>query len=282
MKKNVFAQTAEILGFLVDFPSGTVRPKNGAIEKLFFLLFKINARVPQTLQYWQCLASLVTMYSPVVRGMRSFIAQFNAMTSKATSYRTVRAIPSALFEIEIWRAAIVIALTSPQALAVPLHMFIKNPRDREPHPTVSDASPWRLCAALYCADTGMVLAWATYRLPYEKDIVCKSQGHREYLGHLLSILLMMSYAKGRPPTPLQYFWINDNKGALAWAEKNRCTSLASQYACMAVSRLHIRNDIYMGPPIYRPGIDMSEIDTMSRMRDDETEESARIKTLCQA
>ena len=49
---------------------------------------------------------------------------------------------------------------------------------------------------------------------------------------------------------------------------------------MAVSRLHIRNDIYMGPPIYRPGIDMGEIDAMSRMRDDETEESARIKALC--
>ncbi len=46
VKKNVFSPTAEILGFLVDFPSGTVRPKNGAIEKLFFVLFKINARAP--------------------------------------------------------------------------------------------------------------------------------------------------------------------------------------------------------------------------------------------
>jgi hypothetical protein len=59
-----------------------------------------------------------------------------------------------------------------------------------------------------------------------------------------------------------------------------CASLASQYACMAVSQLHIQNDIYMGPPIYRPRIDMGEIDAMSRMRDDETEESARIKALC--
>ena len=49
---------------------------------------------------------------------------------------------------------------------------------------------------------------------------------------------------------------------------------------MAVSQLHIQNDIYMGPPIYRPGIDMGEIDAMSRMRDDETEVSTRIKALC--
>jgi len=123
----------------------------------------------------------------------------------------------------------------------------------------------------------MVLAWTTYRLPYEKDVVCKSQGHREYLvvGHLLSILLMVKYASARPAAPLQYFWINDNKGALAWAEKLQCASLASQYACMAVSQFHIQNDIYRGPPIYRPGFDMGEIDAMSRMRDDETEDSAR-------
>ena len=46
VKKNVFAQTAEILGFLVDFPAGTVQPKKGAIEKMFYVLFKIDARAP--------------------------------------------------------------------------------------------------------------------------------------------------------------------------------------------------------------------------------------------
>jgi hypothetical protein len=155
VKKNVFAQTAEILGFLVDFPAGTIQPKTGAIEKMFFVLFKIDARAPQKLRYWQCLSSLVTMYSPVLHGMRPFIAQINAMTSKATQYQTAHAMPSsALFDIEIWRAAIIMVLMNPPALAVPLHMFIKNPRNRNPHPTVSDASPWRLCAALYCAQTG--------------------------------------------------------------------------------------------------------------------------------
>jgi hypothetical protein len=36
----------------------------------------------------------------------------------------------------------------------------------------------------------------------------------------------------------------------------------------------------LGAPIYLPGIDMGEIDALSRMRDDETEASARIKELC--
>ena len=201
----------------------------GASEKMFFVLFTIiDARAPQTLRYWQCFSSLATM----LHGMRPFIAQINAMTSKATQYRTAHATSSALFEIEIWRAVIIMMLISPPMLAaVPLHMFIKNPRNRNPHPTVSEASPWHLCAALYCAQTGRVLAWTTYRLPDEKYVVCKSQqGHRKYLGHLLSILLMVKYASARPAAPLQDFRINDNKGALAWAEKHRCASLASQYA----------------------------------------------------
>ena len=284
VKKNVFAQTAEILGFLVDFPNERVRPKTGAIEKLFFVLFFIKAHEPQTLRYWQCLASLVNLYSPVLRGMRPFVAQIIAMTCRATAFRKQAATPSALFEIQMWRAAIVIALLDPDAMAVPLHVFIENPRDRSAHPIISDASPWRLCAALYHAVTGVILAWITYRLPYAKDIEGRSQGHREYLGNLLALILLIQHSKanGRAThgAPLEYYWVNDNKGALAWAEKRKCSSLASQYACLAVSQLHIQADIYMGKPVYKPGIDMGEIDAMSRMEDNETEDSPRIRALC--
>ena len=282
VKKNVFSQTAEILGFHVDFPNATVRPKTAAIEKLFFVLFVINAHEPQTLRYWQCLASLLNLYSPVMRGMRPFVAQ---MTCRATEYRKQAATPSALFEIQMWRAATVIALISPDTLAVPLRVFIKNPRDRNPHPIVSDASPWRLCAALYHPTTGTLLAWVTYRLPYEKDIAGRSQGHREYLGHLLALILLIRHKKMTAQAhtsqdPLEYYWVNDNQGALAWAEKRKCSSLASQYACMAVSQLHMQGAIYMGTPVYNPGLDMGEIDAMSRMEDHETEESDRVRILC--
>lgn len=130
------------------------------------------------------------------------------------------------------------------------------------------------------------MAWTTYRLPYAKDIDARSQGHREYLGNLLAIILLIKFHQSSTSpradvrAPLQYFWVNDNQGALAWAEKRKCSSLASQYACMAVSQLHTRADIYMGAPVYKPGIDVGEIDAMSRMEDDETEESPRIRTLC--
>ena len=71
---------------------------------------------------------------------------------------------------------------------------------------------------------------------------------------------MIKYVSARPAAPLQYFWINDNKGLCITRQPVRVHG--SQPTTHP-------NDIYMGPPIYRPGIDMGEIDAMSRMRDDE-------------
>ena len=133
-----------------------------------------------------------------MRGIRPFVAQIVAMTSRATVYRKHAAAPSTMFEIQIWRAAIVIALHDPDQVSVPLATFIANPRDRRSHPIISDASPWRLCAALYHhAITGILLAWITYRLPYAKDIEGRSQGHREYLGNLLALLLLSKVQQKR-------------------------------------------------------------------------------------
>ena len=60
-KKNIHAQTAEILGILFDLPTATMRPKDNAIEKLFYVLFSVDATLSQPLAYWQCLASLANL-----------------------------------------------------------------------------------------------------------------------------------------------------------------------------------------------------------------------------
>ena len=76
-------------------------------------------------------------------------------------------------------------LMSPHALAFPLHMFIKTPRNRNPHPTVSYASPWRLTMRPNGKGFGL------------DDIPdsCMRETWSVYLGrHLLSILLMVKYA----------------------------------------------------------------------------------------
>jgi hypothetical protein len=64
VKKNVFAQTAEILGILVNCVDETLRPKDKALDKLYFVLFSIDIKQPQSLKYWQCLSSLENLYSP--------------------------------------------------------------------------------------------------------------------------------------------------------------------------------------------------------------------------
>jgi len=282
VKKNVFSQTAEILGILVNCVDGTLRPKDKALDKLFFVLFSIDIQKPQSLQYWQCLSSLVNLYSPFIRGMRPFVAAINHMTRKATIVHKARAQPYAAFAIAIWRAAMVVSMLDPDALSVPIVTYVRNPKEKCVHVVIADASPWRLCAAIYHPQTSVLLAWATFRLPYAKDFEGRSQGHREYLGYLFSVLLILRYVKqcGTSKICFQYKWINDNKGALQWADKDKCSSLASQFACMAVSQIHMFSNIYREDTDHLPGVEMGEIDLMSRMEDGETLTSERIRRAC--
>ena len=115
------------------------------------------------------------------------------MMGKATENRRQGGTPSALFEIQVKREAFVIAILDPHQMAVPLRMFIANPRETRAHLIISHASPWRLCAALYHIETLQLMAWTTYRLPYAKDIDARSQGHREYLGNLLALILLIKF-----------------------------------------------------------------------------------------
>ena len=146
-------------------------PKDTAIEKLFYVLFRLDAALPQPLAYyWQCLASLTNLYSQVLPGMRPFVAPLIRMTHKEHNNR-----------------------------------------------------PWRLCAALYHPTSNELLSWSTYRLPYARDIRAQFQVQREYLGHLLAtILVARNGHQSERNNHLSYEWINDNTGALKWAENHKC------------------------------------------------------------
>ena len=281
VKKNVYAQTAEILGILVDFPTATVRPKDKAIEKLFYVLFSVDVSKPQPLRYWQCLASLTNLYSTVIHGVRAFVAPLIHMTQRAHKSRHTKATANAQFAIEIWRAVIVVAYLDPATIAIPIAEYLGAPADLQPFVIVSDASPWRLCAAIYHPTSGDLLAWTTYRLPYENDLYGQHQGHREYLGHLLSSILLVVYAHLSGATrPLLYQWINDNTGALQWAATHKCASLASQYACLAVAQVHFQAQVRLAPPTHRPGAQMGDIDRMSRISDSEHPVHPTVRERC--
>ena len=57
-------------------------------------------------------------------------------------------------------------------------------------------------------------------------------------------------------------WMNDNIGTLQWAAAQKCSSMASHYANLVVTQLHIQTHLRMVPPIHKPGINMGDIDTM--------------------
>jgi hypothetical protein len=114
VEKSVFASSADILDYQVDCISATIQPKDRAIDKLFFAFFSFDCSDPQPLALWQCLSSLVNMYSHVIRGMRPFVAAIIQMTCRAEKHHNHREKPSAsaVFAIDMWWAAIVLLVTN--------------------------------------------------------------------------------------------------------------------------------------------------------------------------
>ena len=279
IKKNVHSQRAEILGILIDFTTGTMRPKDKGLEKLFYVLFSVDISQPLPLKYWQCLASLTNLYSHVIHGMRPHVSPILHMTHRAHENRPAKAPASTRFAIEIWRAVITVAILDPEAIAVPINSYLGHYGGQPPYITISDASPWRLCAAIYTPESPTIVAWCTVKLPYAKDVRAQWQGNREYLGHLLALILLTAHCRASPG-PRHYQWINDNTGALMWAAQQKCSSLASQYACLAVTQLHLMGRLVMAPPEHRPGLDMGDIDTMSRILDHERPTDPNVLQRC--
>jgi hypothetical protein len=148
-------------------------------------------------------------------------------------------------------------------VAIPIGAYI-GATSSTPFTIVSDASPTGMCAVLYHPESGIVIAWAEFKFPYGRDVNAQYQGNREYLGHIFSIIVLIAYTN---PTPdvREYMWVNDNTGAIQWAANQKCSSMASQYANLAATQLHIQARLRMVPPTHKPGIEMGDIDRMSRL-----------------
>ena len=184
-KKNLHAQVADILGILVDCTKGTLRPKDKAIEKLFFVAFSVDLTKRLPLTYWQCIQSLPNLYSTVMHGMRPFVAALTSMTKRTHASRPMHATTSARFAMEMWRAVLAVAIRDPDSVSIPIEQYI-GATTSEPFVIVFDASPTGMCAALYHPVTGALAAWAEFKFPYGRDVRAQYQGNREYIGHFFS------------------------------------------------------------------------------------------------
>ena len=90
-----------------------------------------------------------------MRGMRPFVAAIIHMTKKANLIHKAKATPSASFAVAMWRACAWLILMPYLYLYMRSYVTL---RVKGMHLIVSDASPWRLCAALYHPVTGTLLA----------------------------------------------------------------------------------------------------------------------------
>ena len=120
-----------------------------------------------------------------------------------------------------------------------------------------------MCAALYHPVTVALAAWGEFKFPYGRTVRAQYQGNREYLGHLFSLIVLIAHTAAHTTTR-EYMWINDNVGAIQWAAAQKCSSMASHYTNLAVTQLHMTTRLRMVPSVHKPGIEMGDIDKMSR------------------
>ena len=134
--------------------------------------------------------------------------------------------------------------------------------------SVSDASPYRVCAALYHHQIRELVGWTSVKLCDVEDSSNRYQCSREYLGLIVTFILIGHLFPQRlgktscPPIPFK--WINDNTGALSWADKNKASSLASITANMLVTSFQLLSNISPLGSEHLPGILMGDIDHESR------------------
>ena len=144
---------------------------------------------------------------------------------------------SARFAMEIGRAVLAVAIRDPNSVSIPIDQYI-GVTTSAPFVIVPDASPTGMCAALYHPATGAIAAWGETNFPYDRDVRAQYEGHQEYLGHLFSLIVWIAHIPAYSTTR-QHMWINDNTGAPQWAAAQKCLSMASYSANLAVTHLHI-------------------------------------------
>jgi hypothetical protein len=271
-------------------PSGaTVAPKDDAINKMCYYFFSFDAAQPQPRLLWEILQAYADRYSTGIRGTRSIVSPFqhmirasgnpnppfhsasNSQHIKHQFQRRVKATASALFAIELWRVICYLLYVDRTAFSIPVESYIRMNRcSLTPIEfySISDASPYRICAAIYHQVSNTLAGWTSILLPYPPDTKNSFQVHREYIGHLISILLLMRLfprrASRQSKGEIPFQWINDNLGALAWADKNKVATLPSIVANMAVSASQLLSNVSFISSTHLPGVNMEDIDRESR------------------
>jgi len=289
LDKSILGQEVEVIGWLVSMLNGTITPKYDAIDKMTYYFFSFDINKPQSLLLWQILHSFAERYSHGLRGMRPFVACFAHMIRKtgkghhiATDASNLyhikhqfshkkEATASTKFAIEMWRLVCILLFHRKNWFAIPIEQYISMngaSTSAIQYRSVSDASPYRICAAFYSNETNSLVGWTSVKLPFQSDDNNSYQTNREYLGLLLTLFLISNTlsadVRSASGCPITVQWINDNTGALAWGDKNKATSLPSSVANIAVASYQVLTNVSLVGSAWIPGLTMGVIDHESR------------------
>ena len=223
---------------------------------------------------WQCVASLAERYSQAICGTRGLVAPLQTALKKCefASSGSVKVNSEVAFCVEMWRVYSILLWLRPESMGVPFSHIARN----EPAfslawkgggwtcDVISDASFWKLCAAIRDADTGEVLMWTTLTLPFGKS---DFQNVREYLGLLLGLILLNTTLEASQPRPKfkhSVHWTGDNTSALKWAQSAKVKSKAGQMANLAMIWAQAYGNFEVSGTDHLAGLKMGDIDGATR------------------
>jgi len=226
--------TGEVIGWYIDLTVGTIRPSDRGIRKLalVFLTLDISSSdLRWPLQTCQVAASLAERYSRGIIAMRPFVEPLIALTRTAakapsSSPKSFRKVSSlAKMSVVIWRAVVIILLSHPERLAVPISSMMKTRTTEFSYSVVTDAAD-SIGLGIFAVN-GELLACTSYLLPFNAHDA-RYQNTREFLGVVLALVLLRT--RFRLPAGTSVAIKSDSMSAITWIQKNRA---ASQYAHVA-------------------------------------------------
>jgi hypothetical protein len=266
-------QETDVQGWQFSFTLNLVRPKDRALRKLAFFLFRKDALTAfQPLAYWQGLHSLTERYSHAASALRPFVSAFAAISRKSYNpQRKFQAKPHTRLALEVWRAYSIISCFHPFALSTSIERFAAiSLSSTSTLFGISDASTPRVSAAIY-DQNDRLLCYSSFLLPWTTttEVAAKLQNEREYLGLLLVLLLvttMFPMHNRAAPGALALDWTTDSKVGKSWADKDKCSSMAGVSINIALTFTKLLQNIDLVSTTEVRSQHMGDIDNLSRGR----------------
>lgn len=259
LKSSEPALAMDVIGWHICLKSETVRPSNRAIRKIMYSFFSVTcsrrSRVP--LDKMQALASLASRYSMALLGLRPFVQPLFENCRVAQHIKWVRLSHASIMAIHMWRAVAVILFSDTQPFAIPLSFLVRSApvslRIR------SDAGPRCIGVVIDRGCHTSYIAHLSYTLPFDASDP-RYQNTREFMGVIIGLLMLAKLGYRN-----EYIhWIGDNVSSLSWVQHNYVKSSSAQASFLMYSWITIYSHLIVSTTEHCPGINMGDIDGLSR------------------